>query len=99
MTGLASSFSTAYDSTVLEPHLSKKDFKGVMMSINDLLNDYFPCPLCFFFGYCRCPCTLDLYFLIPNTCVKDAEVELIALIKRINEKKLKAKNIHLVLKK
>lgn len=97
VTGLASSFSEDYDSTILENHITKKEFKSIMVSINDLLNDFFPCPLCFCFGYFCCPCTLGLSFLLPNTCVKDAETELKALIKRINEKKLKSKKIFIAL--
>lgn len=68
-----------------------------MSSINTVLEDFFPCPLCFCFGYLCCPCTLGLSFLLPNSCVKDAEEELRALIKRINDKKLKQKNMFLIL--
>lgn len=89
MTGLASRFSEKFDSTLLEPYITKKEFKEIMKAINDTLQDYFPCPLCFCFGYCCCPVTLGLSFFLPNICVRDAELEVRALINRVNEKRLK----------
>ena len=71
----------------------------MMEQINDILMNYFPCPLAWCFGYLCCPFTLGLSLLCPAVCVNDAEEELRTLVARWNRKKLADKNITLVFQK
>lgn len=70
-----------------------------MDSINNALFSYFPCPMCLFCGYFLALPTLGLSLLMPNVCIRDAETEVRKQIERANTRKLKQKNMELVLRK
>ena len=70
-----------------------------MERINDILINYFPCPLSWYCGYLFCVCTLGLCLLLPYICMRDAEQELRQFIARVNARKLKEKKMKLVLRK
>ena len=69
----------------------------MMESINDTLFNYFPCPLCWGFGYLCCPFTLGLSLCCPAICVGDAKSNLKAVIAKINRVKFKKLNLTLTL--
>eukprot|EP00347_Sterkiella_histriomuscorum_P019708 403340592 len=98
--GLAQTFDASYpnDHELLTKNLTQKEYQMILETINDTLYTYFPCPLCQCFGYCLCPCTLGLSFLIPYSCVRDASIECNKAIQVINQKKFHSKNMHLELK-
>lgn len=79
--------------------MSKRDYREMITKINDMLYTYFPCPLCWCFGYLCCIPTLGLSMCCPYICVNDAEDELKNLIRRYNRIKLNPKNLHLSLRK
>ena len=89
----------AYDEFSLKGHISEKDFSRIFTQINDTLYSYFPCPLCFCFGYCCCPCTLGLSFCLPYICIRDAEKEARVMIEKFNEEILNSKGLDLQLKR
>ena len=60
---------------------------------NELLFQYWPCPLCFCIGYMFSPCTLGLSFLCPSVCISDAEKSLKGSIEYFNKQKLKSKGL------
>ena len=94
--GLAQQFNEdSYDRAVLSKYIPERDFKKIMSNINDTLYAMFPCPLCFCFGYCCCPCTLGLSFLLPYVCVRDAEREMRDLLHKINLQILHERKLHL----
>ena len=67
--------------------------------INDTLDNYFPCPLCWGFGYLLAIFTLGLSLCCPAVCVRDAEYNVIKFIDSCNRKRLANKNIKLYLRK
>jgi len=71
--GLARSYSEEYDAVRLGPHISSKDYVQIMERINDILLNYFPCPLAWWCGYICCIFTLGLSFCCPFLCISDAE--------------------------
>ena len=77
--------------------LSEREFRHILEAINDTLFSAWPCTLCQLFGYCLCPCTLGLSFLIPNIDVKQAREKVDRLISEINQKVLANKGINLAL--
>lgn len=70
-----------------------------MERINDMLINYFPCPLSWYCGYVCCIFTLGLSLLCPFICIRDAEEQVRDFIARVNNRKLKEKNMKLVLRK
>ena len=72
ITGLAQSYSEDYDQKVFEDYLTKQEYTRIMESINDVLFNFFPCPMCLFCGYLLALPTLGLSFLMPNVCISDA---------------------------
>ena len=64
--------------------ISESDFRRIVMQVNDTLYSYYACPLCFYFGYLCCMCTLGLSFVPACVCIKDAEREARAMIERLN---------------
>ena len=97
--GLAQEYDEAgYDAKKLKGYISERDFYRMINQINDTLYSFYPCPICFCFGYCCCPCTLGLSFLIPYSCVRDAEKEVKRLLEEINQKVLHKKRLHIELK-
>ena len=97
--GLAQTYSEEYDSEKLSPHISRQEYVQCMERINDLLINYFPCPLSWYCGYLCCLFTLGLSLLCPYICISDAEEQLEMLVRSINNKKLKSKNMKLVFRK
>lgn len=51
--------------------MSEREFSRAMDQINNTLNDYWPCHLCFCCGYTCCACTLGLSLFCPNLCISD----------------------------
>jgi len=47
-------------------------FEKDMEHFNHRLQDYWPCPFCFGFGYCCAICTLGMSFYCPSMCVSNA---------------------------
>ena len=70
--GLAQTYSEEYDRR-LEGHISRQEYVQVMERINDLLINYFPCPLSWYCGYLCCLFTLGLSLLCPLICINDAQ--------------------------
>ena len=71
--GLAQTYSEEYDAVRLGPHISRSDYVQIMERINDMLINYFPCPLSWYCGYVCCIFTLGLSLLCPFMCIRDAE--------------------------
>ena len=70
-----------------------------MEQINDMLFTYFPCAMCWGFGYLCCPFTLGLSLCCPAICVRDAEQNLRDMITRMNRQKLNKIGLSLSLQK
>ena len=85
ISGLASSYSLAYNHELLKDYISKEDFHYMINNFNEILFQFWPCPLCFCMGYMFSPCTLGLSFLLPNTCISDAERSLRGSIEYFNK--------------
>jgi len=71
--GLARTYSEQYDAARLSQHISEKEYVQIMERINDLLINYFPCPLAWWCGYICCIFTLGLSLCCPLICINDAE--------------------------
>ena len=46
-------------------------FAHELKRINLNLTNFWPCKLCFYFGYICCPCTGGLSLFCPNICISD----------------------------
>ena len=97
--GLASCYSEEYDEARLGEYIDKREYEQIMERINDILINYFPCPLSWCCGYVCAIFTLGLSLLCPYMCIKDAEEQVDLLIHRLNARKLNKKSIKLVLRK
>ena len=95
MTGVACSYDDTYDESRLGDHISKNEFSYLVGHLNDTVNQYWPCAISIWLGYLLAPFTLGLSFLIPNICIKDAKVNLVAAIERQNRLKLKQKGLRM----
>jgi len=73
--------------------LSKREFKHILDTLNDILFASWPCTLCQLIGYCLSPCTVGLSFLMPNIDVKHAREMAERFIGEVNEKVLHGKCI------
>ena len=100
ITGLAPAYDSkvALPSTFVQHGLSDREFRHILEAINDTLFSAWPCTLCQLFGYCFCPCTLGLSFLIPNVDVRQAREKADRLLSEINLKVLHDKGLELELK-
>ena len=100
ITGLAPAYDSkvALPSTFVQHGLSDREFRHILEAINDTLFSAWPCTLCQLFGYCFCPCTLGLSFLIPNVDVRQAREKAERLLSEINLKVLHDKGLELELK-
>lgn len=65
ITGFAASYYAPYP-LILKDYISEEKFKLEMEKINDMTVTYFPCSMCFGYGYALAICTLGLSFLCPN---------------------------------
>ena len=85
VSGVASSYSANYNHELLKNYISKEDFKYMINCFNEILFQYWPCPLCFCIGYLFSPCTLGLSFLLPGVCINDAETNLRGSLEYFNK--------------
>ena len=99
ITGVSSVYrADQYDAQILGRNMSEDEFKTLMKEMNGTLNRYWPCNSCIWFGYLLSPFSLGLSFLIPNMCISDAKLGLIAAIERQNRLKLREKGLRLLYK-
>lgn len=97
VTGIAKRYCDQYPDG-LEGTLSQAEFKKMMENVNDMLETYFPCMLCWAFGYLCCIPTLGLSLCGPAVCVNDAEDSLRTMLARMNRSSLwKNKGLHIAL--
>lgn len=81
--GLANTYDATYFEE-LSQYIDKVTFRNSFSKINDDLYTYWPCPTCFFFGYCCAVCTVGLSFLCPLMCINDAKKQLDENLERMN---------------
>ena len=82
ITGVASCYDNTYDKDRLSDYLTEKEFSYMVNHLNETVNVYWPCAMSIWIGYLLAPFTLGLSFMIPNICIKDAKINLIAAIER-----------------
>ena len=97
--GIAQTYSEDYDHVRMGPHIPRNEYCMIMERLNDILINYFPCPLCWYCGYFCCLFTVGLSLLCPLICISDAETQMRQFISNVNRNKLRAKNMRLVLRK
>ena len=95
--GIAHSYSEDYP-IGLEAYMTEDEFLEAIGSINDSLNDLWPCLLCYCIGYSFCLCTLCLSFLPTYMCIAESKTEAEKAISKVNST-YKSRNMswHLVL--
>ena len=84
LNGLAERYDDTYP-RALEGFMTREDFKKAMNEINDVLFNYWPCFLCFNFGYFCCLCTAGLSFCPSLLCIYDAKENLRTALGRLNK--------------
>lgn len=98
ITGISSSYDYYYDKIMLNNFIKEEQFNYLMDSLMSELFLYWPCTLCYYFGFICSPCTLGLSFLIPNTCVNKAKMNFNQKLKYYNINYFHPKSLHLSLK-
>ena len=94
ITGIASSYKDdQYDELILGNYISEAAYKELLKTINLTMNTYWPCSCTIWFGYLLAPFTFGISFLLPNLCISDAKIGLIATIERQNRIKLREKGL------
>ncbi|CAM9759658.1 unnamed protein product, partial [Ectocarpus fasciculatus] len=71
----------------LEGVLTEKEFKDVMNTLNDIIMSYWPCDVCYTFGYVAAPCTLGLSLCCPGKCAGMAEQKATQYVEQVSLKK------------
>ena len=84
--GMSESYSYEdYKDEDISKYISKKEYEKIVDQINGSLFNEYPCHGCQLFGYCCCPCTLGLSFILPYLKVRRAMRALQKEIIRMNE--------------
>ena len=60
--GLAYSYSEVFPKEYLGTYMTEKEFKEFIIMVNNMIDGYWPCPTCFFFGYACSLCSLGTLF-------------------------------------
>ena len=92
--GLSTSYDSNYPSK-LEPYINENIFKQLIVEINETLINYWPCTCARVCGYLCCLCSLGLSFLLPNLCIKDAEIALDRQMDHYNQSILKDRGLEI----
>ena len=72
-----------YDEAMLgKMGMDEKEFQYLMKTVNGVLKTYWPCSCTLWFGYLLSPITLGLSFYLPNLCISEAKLGLIAAIEK-----------------
>lgn len=96
--GMAESYSFEdYNSDIMTQYISRKEYERIIDQVNGSLFNEYPCPGCLLFGYCCCPCTLGLSFVMPYLKVKKAMKALNHELNKLNHQ-YKARSIKFELK-
>ena len=83
--GLASEYDRALPDE-LEGVVDAADFDKAVSHVNKILTDYWPCPACYWFGVCCCPCTLGASLMAPFYCIREAETYAAHQVRRLNSR-------------
>ena len=97
--GLASAYSEEYDAASMHAFVSEQEFKNIVTHINDVLANFFPCPICYFFGFACCPCSLALSCVPAYKSVREAQENVIKTIDHYNIAKFASRNMRMTLEK
>lgn len=84
-TGISSSYSLQYPNQLVGI-ISKEEYIDAIKRLNETIRDYWPCGLCYFFGYGCSICTFGLSILIPNYCATYSEIHAISFLKNLSYK-------------
>ena len=95
--GLAQQYCEDYDESTMHSFMNEAEFKNVVSHINDILYNFWPCPLCFCTGYVCCPCTFGLSFTFSYACIKDALTQVYRAIEHYNVSKFQTRQMKLSL--
>ncbi len=93
--GLANTYGSIEDHSILTNIIDKRTLNIILSRINDDLLTYWPCPTCFCFGYLCSICTLGLSFLCPYFCISEAATTMNKNISLLNDKYLTSKGLNL----
>lgn len=95
ISGIAFSYDFFYDKNFIGDLMADSQFNYLTNALNDELYSYWPCTLCFCFGYLFSPCTLGLSFLCPNMCITSAKENFIKKLEYFNSKYFNPKMINI----
>ncbi|TNV74510.1 hypothetical protein FGO68_gene5705 [Halteria grandinella] len=99
ITGLACNYDEhSYDPAFFATTgLDELQYRQLLDIINTTLITYWPCTMCQIIGYCLCPCTLGLSFVVPGMAIAEARTKVGEDIDRINKEVLQGKGLFMVL--
>lgn len=82
--GMSSSYSSTYNHD-LEGVLSEEEFKGIVSTLNDTIQSYWPCSPCITFGYICYPFSF-LSCFPTSICMHEAESHALDFLDHINSR-------------
>lgn len=85
--GISSSYSMEYP-LQLKGIVDREEFYDIISRLNDTIRNFWPCNLCYLFGYGCSVCTCGLSVLCPSYCMSYSEQYAVDLLRNIT---LKAK--------
>lgn len=83
--GISSSYSTDYPNQ-LHGIISQDEFIDIISRLNDTIRNYWPCNLCYFFGYGCSICTCGASLLCPQFCMSHSEQYANEMLKNVSLK-------------
>lgn len=83
--GIASGYSTDYPPQ-LNGIVSKEEYVDIITRLNDTIRSYWPCNLCYFFGYGCSICTCGASLLCPQYCMSHSEQYANEMLKNVSLK-------------
>lgn len=83
--GISSKYSNQYPSKLANV-ITKTEFVDIIDRLNDTIADYWPCNICYYFGYACCLCSFGLSVCIPNYCATYSELYATAFLRNVSLK-------------
>ena len=83
----------SYDREALGDYISEDNYRYVITAVNLTIQQFWPCDLALNLGYFFAIFSFGLSLMLPNLCIKDAKINLLQTIVRMNALKLEERGL------
>ena len=83
----------SYDREALGDYISEDDYRYVITAVNLTIQQFWPCDFAYNLGYFLAMFSCGLSLMLPNLCIKDAKINLLQTIVRMNALKLEERGL------